>query len=138
MTPAARTRWERWDAIAVVVMMVTGRMCRRGSRPSVVRRPRVAMAVNASGRRVEANHGALVAAAGNMLVTDWHRRILGQTHTAFVYKLGNYTRSVGEHRVILDALAAGSRPAARKALHTHLSRSRADSLLMIRVATGGS
>ena len=83
-------------------------------------------------------HGAIVAAAGNALVTEWHRRILRQTHTVFVSYVGGYTRSVDEHRVVLDALRAGSRQDARRALATHLKRSRDNSLQTIRAASSGS
>lgn len=81
-------------------------------------------------------HGALVTAAGNALVTEWHRRILGQTHTVFVYNLGNYTKSADEHRIVLKALAAGSQQKARDALRAHLSRSRDNSLQIVRAANG--
>jgi len=82
-------------------------------------------------------HGALVEAAGNALVAGWHRRILGQTHTVFVYNIGNYMASADEHRAVLDALAAGKRKLARDALRAHLLRSREDSLRTIRAARGG-
>lgn len=83
-------------------------------------------------------HGAIVAASGNALVTEWHRRILRQTHTVFVYNVGNYTRSVEEHRVVLEALRAGSRPDARRALAAHLKRSRDNNLQNIWNAESGS
>jgi DNA-binding GntR family transcriptional regulator len=79
-------------------------------------------------------HGALVQAVGNALIAEWHARILGQTHTVFVYNVGNYAASVDEHKAVLDALEAGSRKAAREALRAHLERSRANSLLNIRAA----
>lgn len=83
-------------------------------------------------------HGAIVAESGNALVAEWHRRILRQTHTVFVYNVGNYTRSVDEHRLVLDALRAGSRPAARRALTKHLERSRDDTLKTVQAAGSGA
>lgn len=77
-------------------------------------------------------HTALVEAAGNALIAEWHRRLVGQTHTVFVYNIGNYGASVDEHRAVFDALAAGSRKGAREAMRAHLLRSRENSLRKLR------
>jgi DNA-binding GntR family transcriptional regulator len=82
-------------------------------------------------------HGALVQAAGNALIAEWHQRILGQTHTVFVYNAGNYAASVDDHRAVLDALAAGARKQAREALRAHLLRSRENSLRNVRGTASG-
>lgn len=79
-------------------------------------------------------HTAIVEAAGNALIAGWHHRILGQTHAAFVYVLGNYTASVDDHRVVLEALDAGKRKPARDALREHLRRSLQNSLRNTREA----
>lgn len=79
-------------------------------------------------------HTALVGAAGNVLIADWHRRLVGQTHTVFVYNAGNYTASIDDHRAVLDALAAGSRKGTREAMRAHLLRSRENSLRNVRAA----
>ena len=76
-------------------------------------------------------HSALVQAAGNALIGEFHARILGQTHTVFVYNGGNYAASVDEHRAVLDALEKRSRKAAREALRAHLLRSRENSLRIV-------
>jgi DNA-binding GntR family transcriptional regulator len=68
-------------------------------------------------------HQQLVLAAGNGLVGEWHLRILGQTHTVFVYNAGDYRSSVSEHRAVVDAIAHGSLKDARKALEDHLKHS---------------
>ncbi|AMJ62776.1 GntR family transcriptional regulator [Bosea sp. PAMC 26642] len=77
-------------------------------------------------------HSALMTAAGNRLVCEWHQRILGQTHTVFVYLAGDYSRSADEHRDILDALKAGSPDQARDALRLHLLHSRDNALENVR------
>lgn len=73
-------------------------------------------------------HSALMAAAGNRLICEWHQRILGQTHTVFVYLAGDYSRSADEHHDILDALKVGSPDQTREALRRHLLRSRDNAL----------
>lgn len=73
-------------------------------------------------------HAFLMEAAGNALVLDWHRRILGQTHTVFVYLAGDYGRSADEHRAVLEALEAGARKRAKDALRAHLDHSRENAL----------
>jgi DNA-binding GntR family transcriptional regulator len=77
-------------------------------------------------------HSALMTAAGNRLVCEWHQRILGQTHTVFVYLAGDYSRSADEHHDILDALKAGSVDQAREALRLHLLHSRDNALENVR------
>lgn len=79
-------------------------------------------------------HGAIVEAAGNALLAEWHQRILSRTHTVFVYNVGSYLPSVEEHRAVLDALAAGKRVRAREAMRAHLLRSRENSLSSLRAA----
>jgi len=73
-------------------------------------------------------HHKLVLARDNAVIADWHKRILAQTHTAYVYLSSDTSLVFAEHRDILDALAANSSPQAREALRRHLLRSR-DSLL---------
>lgn len=77
-------------------------------------------------------HSALMSAAGNRLVCEWHQRILGQTHTVFVFLAGDYARSADEHRDILDALKAGSLGQTREALRLHLQHSRDNALENVR------
>ena len=79
-------------------------------------------------------HHTLVTATGNGLIADWHLRILRQTHTVFVFTLGNYAQSVDEHVAILEALKAGNRAAARDLLRRHLLRSQENSLKNVRTA----
>ena len=79
-------------------------------------------------------HHKLVSASGNALIADWHLRILRQTHTVFVFTLGNYVQSVDDHVAILDALKAGDRAAARDLLRRHLLRSQENSLRNIKTA----
>ena len=68
-------------------------------------------------------HQKLVEARDNAVIAGWHRRILAQTHTAYVYLVNDTSRVHGEHRDILDALKAGSVTQARDALERHLQRS---------------
>ena len=68
-------------------------------------------------------HQKLVEARDNSVIAGWHRRILAQTHTAYVYLVNDTSRVYGEHRDILDALKAGSVTQARDALERHLQRS---------------
>ncbi len=82
-------------------------------------------------------HSALMTEAGNRLVCDWHQRILGQTHTVFVYLAGDYSRSAEEHHDILDALKAGSPEQAREALRRHLLHSRDNALENVRRSQSG-
>ena len=79
-------------------------------------------------------HGAIVETTGNALIAGWHRRILGQTHTVFVYNVGNYLASVADHRAVVDALIAGKRKPAREALRAHLIRSRDNSLTSLQAS----
>lgn len=79
-------------------------------------------------------HQELVQAGGNALIAEWHQRILGQTHTVFVYNSGNYAASVDDHRAVVDALTDGDCGAAREALRAHLLRSRENSLRNVRAA----
>jgi DNA-binding GntR family transcriptional regulator len=79
-------------------------------------------------------HHALVAAGGNAVIAEWHLRLLRQTHTVFVYRLGNYAQSVDEHIAVLDALTVGDRTAARDLLRRHLLRSQENSLQNVRTA----
>jgi DNA-binding GntR family transcriptional regulator len=73
-------------------------------------------------------HTLLIEAGGNGLISEWHQRILAQTHTVFVVRPGDYARSIDEHQAILDALEAGSSRDAKKALARHLARSRDNTL----------
>ncbi|WP_342358756.1 GntR family transcriptional regulator [Terrarubrum flagellatum] len=73
-------------------------------------------------------HQQIMYAAGNLLISDWHQRILGQTHTVFVYVAGEYADSVDQHREVLDAMAAGSQEKSLEALRHHLARSREKTL----------
>lgn len=73
-------------------------------------------------------HQQIMHAAGNSLISDWHQRILGQTHTVFVYVAGEYADSVDQHRDILNAMMAGDRAQSREALRRHLQRSREKTL----------
>lgn len=77
-------------------------------------------------------HSVLMTAAGNQMICEWHQRILGQTHTVFVYLAGNYSRSADEHRDILDALKAGSSGQTREALRRHLLHSHDNALENVR------
>jgi DNA-binding GntR family transcriptional regulator len=77
-------------------------------------------------------HRHLVAAAGIGMLSEWHDRIIGQTHTVFVSVPGNYEQSVAEHEEILAALIARDEVTALDALYRHLSRSRDNSLLQVR------
>jgi DNA-binding GntR family transcriptional regulator len=81
-------------------------------------------------------HSALVREAGNALIAEWHARILGQTHTVFVYNVGNYVASVDEHRAVLEALGKGQHKRTREMLRVHLLRSRENSLRNVRAAGG--
>lgn len=78
-------------------------------------------------------HRHLVAAAGIGMVSEWHDRIIGQTHTVFVSVPGNYEQSVAEHEEILAAMIARDENAVLDALHRHLARSRDNSLMQVRV-----
>jgi DNA-binding GntR family transcriptional regulator len=73
-------------------------------------------------------HHHFVQARNNAVIADWHAKILAQTHTAYVYLSGDPSHVYDEHRAILVAIRAGSRPDAKAALRQHLIRSR-DSLL---------
>jgi DNA-binding GntR family transcriptional regulator len=73
-------------------------------------------------------HHHFVQARNNAVITDWHAKILAQTHTAYVYLSGDPSHVYDEHRAILVAIRAGSRTDTRAALRQHLIRSR-DSLL---------
>ncbi len=79
-------------------------------------------------------HHALVLAGGNALIAEWHLRILRQTHTVFVYAVGNYAQSAVEHAAMFDALVENDRELAREALRHHLLRSRENSLQKIRTS----
>jgi DNA-binding GntR family transcriptional regulator len=88
-------------------------------------------------------HRLLVAAAGIGMVSEWHGRIVGQTHTVFVSIPGNYERSVHEHQEILEALQGRAKKTAIAALERHLTRSLENTLLQVReleftMATAGS
>lgn len=71
-------------------------------------------------------HTRLVALAGNSVLTDWHARIVAQTHTMRVYSLESYKleRLQAEHEAILSALAEADQEAASAALERHLRQSR--------------
>jgi DNA-binding GntR family transcriptional regulator len=69
-------------------------------------------------------HHRLVVARGNRVICDWHRKILAQTHTAYVYLTNDTGHVFGQHRDILDALRAGSAADTRAALQRHLLHSR--------------
>src|ERR1700761_5494439 len=43
-------------------------------------------------------HQKLVEARDNAVIAGWHRRILAQTHTAYVYLANDTSRVYGEHR----------------------------------------
>jgi len=77
-------------------------------------------------------HRHLVAAAGIGMVSDWHARIVGQTHTVFVSIPGNYERSVQEHQDVLAALQGRAKKSAIVALERHLTRSLENTLLQVR------
>lgn len=73
-------------------------------------------------------HSAMVNASRIPMISEMHKRILGQTHTLFVSVPGNYDRSVDEHQDILDAINAGDRNRTVEALLFHLHRSRDNTL----------
>jgi DNA-binding GntR family transcriptional regulator len=77
-------------------------------------------------------HQALVQARGNQVIGEWHRRILAQTHTAYVYIASGTSHVFQEHRDILDALQAGSAAQTRDALERHLVHSRESLLANVR------
>ncbi len=66
------------------------------------------------------------------MVSDWHARIVSQTHTVFVSIPGNYERSVQEHQDILAALQGRTKKSAIVALERHLKRSLENTLLQVR------
>lgn len=73
-------------------------------------------------------HSALVGASRIPMISDMHKRILGQTHTLFVSVPGNYDRSIDEHQDILEAINAGDKNRTVQALLFHLHRSRDNTL----------
>jgi DNA-binding GntR family transcriptional regulator len=77
-------------------------------------------------------HQILVQARGNQVICEWHRRILAQTHTAYVYIASGTSHVFREHRDILDALQAGSPAQTRDALERHLVHSRESLLANVR------
>ncbi|MGH6859658.1 MAG: GntR family transcriptional regulator [Phyllobacterium sp.] len=78
-------------------------------------------------------HRALVGAAGIAMISGWHGRILGQTHTVFVSVPGGYSRSVQEHADIFEAILVRDKHQTLEALERHLSRSRKNTLQQVRV-----
>src|SRR6185437_6763708 len=76
-------------------------------------------------------HHAIVSRAGIGMVSDWHDRILSQTHTVFVSVPGHYERSIGDHRAILDAVTARSLERTLKMIDEHLTNSRANARLLV-------
>lgn len=77
-------------------------------------------------------HSTLVAAAGIGMVSEWHERVIGQTHTVFVSLPGNYAQSVAEHEEILAALIARDEGQVLSTLDRHLRRSRDNTLLQVK------
>jgi DNA-binding GntR family transcriptional regulator len=76
-------------------------------------------------------HHAIVSRAGIGMVSDWHDRILSQTHTVFVSVPGHYERSIGDHRAILDAVTARSLERTLEMIDEHLTNSRANARLLV-------
>jgi DNA-binding GntR family transcriptional regulator len=77
-------------------------------------------------------HHQFVLAADNVLIADWHLRVMRQTNTVFVYNAGDYESSAGEHRAILAGLIEGSADLACEALRKHLEHSRANTLANVK------
>lgn len=77
-------------------------------------------------------HKTIVLRAGIGMVSDWHNRILSQTHTVFVSVPGHYERSVTDHQAILDALDARSVEQTLAAIERHLWNSRSNARLLVR------
>lgn len=78
-------------------------------------------------------HAKLVALGGNGFISDWHTKIMRQTHTMVVYSSDDYTThpTVREHEEILAALSTGETKSSIAALERHLARSRDDMLSRI-------
>ncbi len=76
-------------------------------------------------------HRRLIGSASIAMVSDWHDRIMRQTHTVFVSVPGNYSQSVREHEDVLDAIKAGSLSQTLDAMETHLKRSLSNTLLQV-------
>jgi DNA-binding GntR family transcriptional regulator len=66
------------------------------------------------------------------MVSDWHARILSQTHTVLVSVPGNYDRSVADHQQIFDALVARNQGQAIEAMKLHLDHSRINTLVLVK------
>ncbi|GGH07243.1 GntR family transcriptional regulator [Alsobacter metallidurans] len=77
-------------------------------------------------------HHQMVLAAGNILIADWHLRVLRQTNTVFVFNAGDYQTSASEHRAVLACLVEGSADRACEALRKHLEHSRANTLANVK------
>ncbi len=83
-------------------------------------------------------HALIVALASNPTLTDWHERVMTQTHTVRVYSLASYPlqRLADEHDAIVAAVRAGDAAAARDALQRHLVRSRDEIISRLADAAG--
>jgi DNA-binding GntR family transcriptional regulator len=77
-------------------------------------------------------HHQLVLAGGNVLIADWHLRVLRQTNTVFVFNAGDYESSAREHRAVLAGLVEGSADLACETLRQHLEHSRANTLANVK------
>jgi DNA-binding GntR family transcriptional regulator len=78
-------------------------------------------------------HAKLVGLGGNGFISEWHTKIMRQTHTMWLYSPEDYpvNPTVREHDEILAALSSGEVTRAVAALERHLARSRADMLMRI-------
>ena len=78
-------------------------------------------------------HSRIVALGGNGFISEWHTKIMEQTHTVVVYSSDAYTAypTVREHDDLLIALAEHRPEEAARALETHLTRSRDDMLAQV-------
>jgi DNA-binding GntR family transcriptional regulator len=75
-------------------------------------------------------HAKLVGLGGNGLISEWHTKIMRQTHTMWLYSPDDYpiNPTVHEHEEILAALSSGDVNRTVIALQQHLTRSRTDML----------
>lgn len=78
-------------------------------------------------------HSMLVDAARMPIISETHARIVAQTHTVFVSLPGDYSRSVGEHQEILNAIKAGNKDKIVQALKQHLEMSRHNTLNQVAI-----